>query len=481
MDMDVAGLAFSDASGLHAGDNVAGQISLRARQDRDAWSWQGELRWKTGEVFWQPFYGKGEDHRLTVRGAMDSRQFSVERGTARLAGVGEVEFSGAVGRPGGKLTDFEVHGEKLDLPGLHRQVLKPLLDQTAFSELALTGTMTLSWRYRGGRSESFRLALRDAGVEDGRKRFALRRVAADIPWFAKDEGKGEVRFESGALFGMELGATRVPFVVKGERLSVPKALLPILDGRLTVEDFEAEAGDGAWQWRFGSNISGISMERLTAALGLTRMHGNLAGVIPKVSYRASTLKVDGALLFRVFDGTVVAKNLVLLEPLGRAPRLTGDVEMRGLDLELLTRTFSFGSIQGRVDVDVAGLTLSNWIPVRFDARVTSSSGDYPRRISQTAVQNISALGGAGAAAAIQRSFLRFFDQFGYSKIGLSCVLRNGVCQMGGVEDAPSGYVIVKGGGIPAITVMGYNRSVSWDELLSRLARIAQDNVTFDLR
>ena len=154
-----------------------GLISLRARQDRDAWSWQGELRWKTGEVFWQPFYGKGEDHRLTVRGAMDSRQFSVERGTARLAGVGEVEFSGAVGRPGGKLTDFEVHGEKLDLPGLHRQVLKPLLDQTAFSELALTGTMTLSWRYRGGRSESFRLALRDAGVEDGRKRFALCRVA----------------------------------------------------------------------------------------------------------------------------------------------------------------------------------------------------------------------------------------------------------------------------------------------------------------
>jgi hypothetical protein len=86
------------------------------------------------------------------------------------------------------------------------------------------------------------------------------------------------------------------------------------------------------------------------------------------------------------------------------------------------------------------------------------------------------LGGAGAAAAIQRSFLRFFDQFGYQKIGLSCHLNNAVCEMDGVERAPQGYVIVKGGGIPAISVIGYNRYVSWRELVERLKRITQENV-----
>ena len=49
-------------------------------------------------------------------------------------------------------------------------------------------------------------------------------------------------------------------------------------------------------------------------------------------------------------------------------------------------------------------------------------------------------------------------------------------EMGGVEDAPQGYVLVKGGGIPAISVMGYNRQVSWDELLNRLKRVTQGNV-----
>jgi hypothetical protein len=114
--------------------------------------------------------------------------------------------------------------------------------------------------------------------------------------------------------------------------------------------------------------------------------------------------------------------------------------------------------------------------VRFDARIESSEGSYPRRISQTAVNNISALGGAGAAVAIQRSMLRFFETFGYSKLGMSCRLEDGICRMSGIADVPQGYVIVQGGGIPAINVLGYNRDVGWDELLTRLKRVIDSNV-----
>jgi hypothetical protein len=48
--------------------------------------------------------------------------------------------------------------------------------------------------------------------------------------------------------------------------------------------------------------------------------------------------------------------------------------------------------------------------------------------------------------------------------------------MSGIEDLPQGYVIVKGGGIPAISVIGYNRRVDWQELVDRLGRIVQENV-----
>ena len=220
------------------------------------------------------------------------------------------------------------------------------------------------------------------------------------------------------------------------------------------------------------------MQKLTEALKSRPMHGTLSGTIPKVSYTGNTLEMDGALLFKVFDGTVELRNMMVLDPMGRAPSLVADLAMRNLDLNLLTGAFSFGNMQGRIDVAVNGLELFDWKPIKFDASVMSSPGNYPRRISQAAVQNISSLGGSGAAAAIQRSFLHIFEEFGYSKIGWSCSLRNGICHMGGIESEhiPQGYVIVKGGGIPAITVIGYNRKVDWWELINRLQRITQKNV-----
>ena len=96
-------------------------------------------------------------------------------------------------------------------------------------------------------------------------------------------------------------------------------------------------------------------------------------------------------LIRVFDGRVTVTDLVVESPLGLAPRLYANLEARSLDLGLVTRTFSFGNITGKVDARIADLVLSNWRPVQFDARIESSPGDYPKRISQTAVSNISAL------------------------------------------------------------------------------------------
>jgi len=91
------------------------------------------------------------------------------------------------------------------------------------------------------------------------------------------------------------------------------------------------------------------------------------------------------------------------------------------------------------------------------------------------VENITALGGEGTAAALQRTFLRFFKEFNYDKIGLSCKLRQDVCEMGGVESTPTGYIIVKGKGIPSVNVNGYTQRVSLEDLLGRIKRITDSN------
>ncbi len=469
-------LAFSDASGLHAGEKVAGRVRCHALRQNSGWLWRGEVDWKSGEAFWQPLYFADGGHRFSGQGSFDASLLRVSQGSLRLAGVGEAQLSGAWDRAGMGLADFDLKAAGIDVAGLYTFLIKPFLDKTAFAKLQAKGSADLAWRYRGGATTDFDLNLRAAEFVDEDQRFALHGLNARIPWSSVEERQGELGFQSGEILRLALGVTRVPLTMKGWQFRTPDFSIPLLDGKLNLDGFTASHSDGSWQWRFSGGLAPVSMERFSEALKLPLMHGTLSGIIPAVSYSGGNLKVDGALLFKVFDGTAVVKDLSLHEPFGRAPRLSATLDMRNLDLDLLTNAFSFGNMQGRIDVAVAGLELSNWRPVKFDAKVASSPGNYPKKISQKAVQSISSLGGAGATAAIQRSFLSFFEQFGYDRIGLSCVLRNGVCLMDGIEPAPHGYVIVHGGGIPAISVIGYNRQVSWDELLERLKRVTQKNV-----
>lgn len=475
-ELTVANFGFGDASGLHAGEKIAAVVSLQAQQRGAQWQWQSRIEWKSGDVFWQPLFIGGGGHALNLTGTLDAQRVSVERGALALSGIGDFDFHGAFERAGARLAAASVKSGNLELPALYEKLLKPMLQGTALGDLRCDGRADIAVEVRDGKFTAVDVGLKKISLEDKGLRFALFGLDGDLPWRSDEASSAQLRIAGGKVLRLPFGAFELPLEMRGVKVRTRQVQIPVLDGRLTIGDFDADGEGGIWRWRYSGGITPISMQQFTTALGLPVMHGTLSAVIPTVSYEQATLKVDGALLFKVFDGTVVARNLALENPLGKVPRLTADVDMRNLDLDLLTSAFSFGNITGRIDAQVKALELVNWEPAQFDARLASSAGEYPRRISQAAVQNISALGGAGAAAAIQRSFLRFFESFGYSALGLSCKLEGSVCRMGGIEDVPQGYVIVKGGGIPAITVLGYNRNVGWRELIERLKRVTQGNV-----
>ena len=474
--LDLEGLAFADAKGLRAGEKVAASLEATGAETNGEWRWTTRLMWRSGEVFWQPVFVAARGQRLSVQGTTAKGATALREGQLELPGIGTVGFNGRWDHAAGAFSALEAQSSRLRVGPLYEEILKPLLQQTALADLRAEGDAAASLMLGREGLTAFDLDLTNVSFEDHQRRFALFGLTGHVPWRRDEASKGEIAFKGAELLKLPIGAVRAPLRMRGSRVAIDSIRLPILDGALSLRDITAGPGEKGWEWRLASEISPISMVQLTHTLGIPVMHGSLAGVIPGMRYRSGTLAVDGTLLIRVFDGTIKAENVELIDAFGRAPRLHSDIEMKNLDLDLLTRAFDFGTITGRVDARVRGLELVNWQPTRFDARIESSAGDYPRKISQRAVQNISALGGAGAAAAIQRSLLRFFEQFGYEKLGLSCRLENQVCEMDGIERAPQGYVIVKGGGIPAISVIGYNRSVSWRELLDRLKRITQDNV-----
>ena len=150
-----------------------------------------------------------------------------------------------------------------------------------------------------------------------------------------------------------------------------------------------------------------------------------------------------------------------------------DARADNIDLETLTRAFSFGRIEGRLDGRIDGLQLESWRPVAFDAVLATPEDDNSRhRISQKAVDNISSIGGGGVGGALSRSFLRFFKDFPYDRLGIRCRLERGICDMGGVAAAPQGYYLVKGRLIPPrLDVIGYADRVNWDTLIAQIMAV----------
>lgn len=467
---------FADATGAHAGEKIGAVLKVDARQQGTRWAWRTTVDWPKGEVYWAPFYLSSPGMVLNANGTADAKQVTIE--AARIEGptLGRIDAHGSFDLTTRQVRSASFSTGILDLKQLAPSFITPLLESVAGPKLDWSGRAEVAGEIRDNELTAAKLSLRQVAVRETGGRYALEGIDAVVPWRKDATSDAQIEIARAAWGKLPIGPMSLPLKLRGQAVRLSQARIPLLDGEIVLDDVRYTRGAERTSWRAAIAITPVSMERLTEALGWPRMSGVFSASIPGIHQEESTISLDGALVVQVFDGFASVTELKLIEPFGRLPRLYADVELRNLDLEMLTRTFSFGSISGRIDGDLKGLEVAGTRPLRFDARIESSPGEYRKRISQRAVQNISALGGAGAAAAIQRSVLRVFEDFSYGKLGMTCVLRENVCEMGGIEAAPNGYVMVKGAGVPAINVIGYNRRVDWEELLARLKRVTESNM-----
>jgi hypothetical protein len=467
--------SFSDEAGLHAAEKLSATMNFSLKPLGNTWQWRTLLDWQEGEVYWQPFYLASAGYQLTANGSLDNDTLKVDSAHLKMQKFGEFSFNGALRLADFSLVNFNGDLPNLDLAKAFPVLFKPLLEKTAFSHAEIAGEVGLTLAMEKSELKTLHLQLRNVDIVDQHKKFAFYQVNADVPWSYDEAKQVTLNYQRGELLNMPLGKTHITAEVNRYAFTAPNIQLPILDGALNLSDISAARLGDQWYGHLRAILTPISMADFSNSLHLPQMTGQASAEIPLVTYSDGVLTTDGSLILNVFNGTATVTELKLQKPLGNTPKLNANIVLRNLDLGNLTRTFSFGAIEGKLDGDIKALEMQNWKPVKFDAVVQSSPGKYPKKISQRAVENISALGGAGAAAAIQRSVLRFFEQFNYEKLGLSCQLRNDICKMSGIASTPQGYIIVKGSGIPAITVMGYNQTVGWGDLVGRIQRVIDGN------
>lgn len=478
--------AFASADGLQAGEALAVDLALSVREQAAGWSWRAELDWRHGAVYVDPVFveaGLG----LIAEGVLTADRLDVIQAVLAVEGVEQLALSASVDLAAGRLNRAAVSLAQADLARVGPRWLTPLLAPAVGERLRYAGWVSGALCFEQGEVQAVDAVFDQAGFSlqgaDGGPGLAFGPVSGHLPWRHDATVQAALAIEGGRWQKLALGGFVLEAEVRPQSVAVARVRIPLLDGAVVLDQLSLRHDAQGWRGSGEAVIEPVSMPLLTEALDLPVMAGVLAASMPGFIVSPGELALDGALVISVFDGYLQLTGLRVLEPFGVGSHLRAEIEGRHLDLAQLTETFSFGSITGFVDVDVQGLELVRWQPVAFDARVASSAGNYRRRISQRAVQNIGSLGGVGAVAAIQRSLLGFFETFGYREISFACVLRAEVCTMSGIgpERPGGGFEIVRGGGIPALNVIGYNSRVDWRELLARLQRVIEDNASPEVR
>lgn len=422
--------------------------------------------------------------RLESRGRFEGKTLTLEDISLFQGNLSEVHGQAVV-----QLGDTpSIATARLDIasllfPAAYTSFLQIGLAATDFGKLTTTGLVSGSIDVADNRITRAEVQISDLAMTDAEGTFAMADVHGHLHWAADEQAEVNaswLSWSSASAYGLTGGASRLDFLMRGLGFELTRpARLPIFDGAMVVNRLSTRRLGGAEaELDFDAQIEPISMPLLSRAFGWPEMSGQLSGRIPGLHFSNNVLSIQGDLVASVFDGTIVGRDIRLQDPFGPWPRFYADVTARRLDLSLVTRTFPIGSITGRLDADIRALELFNWSPVAFDARLYSTPGDRSRRvISQKAITSISNVGGGGGgvAAALQSGVLRFFDDFRYDAIGITCRLQNEVCLMGGIEPAGIGYYLVRGRGLPRIDIIGNQGRVAWPQLVAQIVTAMRSN------
>lgn len=362
--------------------------------------------------------------------------------------------------------------------------IQPILLPTNFADLELSGSLAIDLTHEKNQLKSLQLDLNDIFIDDEFSRFSVSGLNSNIHLKESEKlQQSRVGWQGMSIYKILLGPGDMLFESRGSNYTVKEWQdVDILDGVLTIRHLSLlNLGQKGFEMQLDGELKPVSLSSFTQTMGWPLMSGKLAGEISGFHYSNNHLSLGGDLVFHVFNGDITLSNFKVDNLFSNYSRLSTDVNLQNLDLEQITDTFTFGKIEGTLEGRMDKFTLEDWQPVYFDAEfITPEKDEKPHRISQKALDNLSELGG-GLTGSLSRGFLKFIPEYSYGRLGIRCLLNNGVCNLGGVHETEDGFYILTRGGLfpPWVAVKGTGRSISWHDLIEGFKQIAEGEIAFE--
>jgi hypothetical protein len=315
--------------------------------------------------------------------------------------------------------------------------------------------------------------------------FSLQGVSLDLPFFLAipevEPGKG-LFSESGfiqmnSLSGLQRVERRFyfPILAKTNQFEVVDRIeVPLWGGWASINALKLTSPLGDFKITTDLSLKDLDLNQLLKNQGIP---GTLNGQLGPILINQEKVQIEGTIEASIFEGTVEGKNLALLDPFSSGRCLQGDLYYSHLNLEPITKLFSFGKITGFVQGEMIGLSICYNRPERFQLFIrTQEIPGVPKSIHIKAIENISLLGtGWGELDILRQGLNSWITSYDYQEIGLACSLKedrfriNGTIVEGGVE------YLVRKPSLFGIDIVNKNpdNEISFSDILERIRRIKE--------
>ncbi|MGE3890341.1 MAG: hypothetical protein AB7F79_01890 [Steroidobacteraceae bacterium] len=481
-------VSLTNSAGTLASDQLAVTTQGQATAQQNGWLIDASINSNSGQAYAEPVFvdaGK-QPVALNLQAQWDGqnsiqvRQLTLQQQDVIAASAtGRLQLDTENPAP-----ELAIHINQLHFPGAFITYLQPFLLDTALKNLLSSGSINGSILINDSWPTQVDLHLTDLHADTGNQQFALDKINANLHWRNELIGdnkppRSTFSWHSGTLLGLQLGRSDIALELWSNTLRfADPARIPIFNGALAIDALRIrKLGTPQMAFLLDAEIEPINVAQISKAFGWPEFGGELSGKITKLRMEDDVVSLGSTLGAQIFGGEVSINDMRLEGALSDWPRFSANIMLDHLDMQQVTQAFSFGRITGQLSGEIKQLDLFNWQAESFDARFYTPADDRSKhRISQRAVQNIGSVAGSGGGitAALQSGFLRFFEDFNYDKLGLSCKLANGVCLMNGVSPAKgNSYYLVKGKGVPRIDVIGNNTRVDWRRLMTQLEAVTE--------
>ena len=260
----------------------------------------------------------------------------------------------------------------------------------------------------------------------------------------------------------------LPLSACAEDIVFGPVTIPAGKGTITINQGEVTYSTGEARLT-GVKFSDIMLEQMVNGLPLKAAMNakNLT-----VTFTKGIIRIKGTITTRIAGGTV-EKSGIWMDISGPVPRFGADIKFHNIDLSTLTSITDFGKITGRIEGHIKKLVISGKQPESFELELRSvKTSGVDQEISIKAIRSLSILGGGGGGIPLLGEF---FKNFSYSRIAVSCSLKNDIFTMHGlIKKDHTEYLVERGfwGGVNVINQNPGGR-IAFSDMLERLARISK--------